>query len=608
MSHKNVLQYGLIPVLFFMLISLKSYSQKDTILVDFGNTASVAPWNNLSGTSIGSSIPSLTNSRGFVTTMGLAVNDAFGGINSDGTQSPANVLGFPPTSTRDSFYGNTSIFNGKVETTGGLIFSGLKPDKKYTFEIFASRTATDNRETYYALSGQSTDIVYLNPSSNTGKTVIDSLYPAIDGTIRISVGAGPNNTNTTGFFYIGALKLIYGHEASTGPASLKLKSPVGGEFWQVARKPLIMWDSQNIEEVAIGYSTDNGSTWTVIDTVAAYTRQLAWRIPDVPSARCLIRISGKDQTAISDSVFEISNNNKNYTIVVLGSSTSAGTGASCTDSSWVGRFRRTLFQKDTRFSVTNLAIGGYTTYHILPTGTAIPAGVNVSIDKTHNVTWGLSYKPYAMIVNMPSNDAANNFPVTNQMNNLRMVYQKAQSAGVKMWLTTTQPRNFGLASQIALQKNMKDSTLACFGSQVIDFWSGTADDRGFIQSKYDNGDGIHLNDSGHRYIYEKVMEKSPDFLAALKEFLSVKQIGKPHDEATVYPNPAKDVVNIDCFVSGSNPTHIYLYNSIGTLVRSEQVTQNHFQLDVQDLNPGIYYYKIVENNRTFVSDKLIIKD
>jgi len=608
MTHKSTKLNGFFAVLFFMLISLKSYSQRDTILVDFGNTASSAPWNNISGTSNGSSISSLTNSKGITSAINLTINDAFGGINSDGTLSPATALGFPVSSTRDSFYGNTASFNGKVETTGGMIVSGLQTDKKYTFEFFASRTATDNRETYFSLSGQTKDTVYLNPSSNTNKTVLDSLYPASDGTIQITVGVGPKNNNTTGFFYIGALKLIYDHEVSIGPASLTIQSPVGGEFWQVAKKPFIMWESHNIDEVAIDYSTDNGSSWMAIDTVAGYTKQYAWKIPDVPSANCLIRLKGKNLTALSNNVFEIANTNKIHTIVILGSSTSAGTGASCADSSWVGRFRKTLFQKDTRFSVVNLAIGGYTTYHILPTGTSIPTGVNISIDKTHNVTWGLTSKPFAMIVNMPSNDAANNFPVQNQMNNLRMVYNKALSKGVKMWITTTQPRNFGVASQITLQKNMRDSTLACFGSRAIDFWSGTADDKGYIQSKYDNGDGIHLNDSGHRYIFEKAMEKYTDIFAALKEYLSVEQIEKQINQPCVYPNPASDVINIDYIRTGNNLPNFYLYNALGTMVRSEQITNNQVQIQIQDLHPGLYFYKIVENNRTIVSDKLIIKD
>lgn len=55
-------------------------------------------------------------------------------------------------------------------------------------------------------------------------------------------------------------------------------------------------------------------------------------------------------------------------IVVLGSSTAAGTGTTNPDSAWVNRFRNYFVAQDSSFRVINLAVGGYTTYHIMPTG------------------------------------------------------------------------------------------------------------------------------------------------------------------------------------------------------------------------------------------------
>src|SRR5690349_18464412 len=75
-------------------------------------------------------------------------------------------------------------------------------------------------------------------------------------------------------------------------------------------------------------------------------------------------------------------------IVVLGSSTAFGTGASSVDSSWVGRLQKahrlnTSDNLDT--IVTNLAVGGYNTYHIMPTGFVPPAN-RPAPDPLHNVT------------------------------------------------------------------------------------------------------------------------------------------------------------------------------------------------------------------------------
>ncbi|MFT5667674.1 MAG: lysophospholipase L1-like esterase, partial [Vicingaceae bacterium] len=53
-------------------------------------------------------------------------------------------------------------------------------------------------------------------------------------------------------------------------------------------------------------------------------------------------------------------------VVVLGSSTAAGTGPSSSDSAWVNRYRRHLQALNPQNVVTNLGVGGTTTYNIMP--------------------------------------------------------------------------------------------------------------------------------------------------------------------------------------------------------------------------------------------------
>src|SRR4051812_31641375 len=54
------------------------------------------------------------------------------------------------------------------------------------------------------------------------------------------------------------------------------------------------------------------------------------------------------------------------TFVVLGSSTAFGTGASSSDSSWVGLLAAKFARDKKDFTVVNLAVSGFTTYQILP--------------------------------------------------------------------------------------------------------------------------------------------------------------------------------------------------------------------------------------------------
>ena len=87
-------------------------------------------------------------------------------------------------------------------------------------------------------------------------------------------------------------------------------------------------------------------------------------------------------------------------IVVVGSSTSAGTGASTSDSAYVSRYRAYVKSIDPRAIVVNLAVGGYTTYNVMPTGFVPPAG-RPTPNPLNNITRALAYKPWAILVNLP---------------------------------------------------------------------------------------------------------------------------------------------------------------------------------------------------------------
>lgn len=193
-------------------------------------------------------------------------------------------------------------------------------------------------------------------------------------------------------------------------------------------------------------------------------------------------------------------------IVVLGSSTAAGFGPNRIDSAWVNRYRAYVKSINPQNEVTNLAIGGTTTYQIMPTGYTPPPNRANPIP-TNNLTQAINLGADAIIVNMPSNDAANNFSISEQMSNFRILKQSADSAGVPIWICTTQPRNFSTA-QRALQVAVRDSILAVFGMQAIDFWSGTEDSLDGINPIYDAGDGIHLNDAGHALLLQRVVDKA----------------------------------------------------------------------------------------------------
>ncbi|MGI9175948.1 MAG: SGNH/GDSL hydrolase family protein, partial [Rhodothermales bacterium] len=143
-------------------------------------------------------------------------------------------------------------------------------------------------------------------------------------------------------------------------------------------------------------------------------------------------------------------------IVVLGSSTAAGTGPSDPDSAWVNRYRRHLQAMGPQYDVVNLAVGGYTTYQLLPTDSA-PTDGRPAPDSAHNITQALSLDPDAILINLPSNDAANGFSVEDQLANYALMLERAEAQNVPIWIATTQPRNLDEAGR-AMQVAMRDST------------------------------------------------------------------------------------------------------------------------------------------------------
>lgn len=202
---------------------------------------------------------------------------------------------------------------------------------------------------------------------------------------------------------------------------------------------------------------------------------------------------------------------QNFKIVVLGSSTAAGAGVLHPDSAWVNRYRNYLQSINPDNEVINLAVGGFSSYKVMPTGFIPPAG-RPTPDVTHNITYALGFSPDAIIVNLPSNDVSASYSLAEQNFNLDSIYNLSLANNVPMWITTTQPKNMP-ASFRQLQAQMRDSIFAHFGAFAIDFWTTLAMPDNSMDPIYDAGDGTHLNDAAHAILLDRVIEAEiPEFL------------------------------------------------------------------------------------------------
>jgi hypothetical protein len=94
--------------------------------------------------------------------------------------------------------------------------------------------------------------------------------------------------------------------------------PNGGENWIGDSQHNVTWTSQNITNVSIEYSTDNGSSWiSVISSTPASGGSYNWEVPNTPSTECLVRISDASNTSVndvSDATFTITASNPMITV------------------------------------------------------------------------------------------------------------------------------------------------------------------------------------------------------------------------------------------------------------------------------------------------------
>ena len=78
---------------------------------------------------------------------------------------------------------------------------------------------------------------------------------------------------------------------------------------------------------------------------------------------------------------------------------------------------------------------------------------------------------------------------------------------------------------------------------------------------------------------------------------------------TVYPNPASQLVTIKVEQFDERDYQVHIYNSEGRhIYTSERVSSSQIKLDVSQLNPGLYYYKLHNaSEKGIIAGKIVIQ-
>ncbi len=217
-------------------------------------------------------------------------------------------------------------------------------------------------------------------------------------------------------------------------------------------------------------------------------------------------------TFLSSILFFISTNTSaQIKVVIMGSSTAYGVGASSYANSWAGKTEAYYNQNtadglDTVFY--NIAAPAYDTYQEMPSDFIPPAGRPLP-DDSFNVTMALSYHPDIVIISLPSNDINYGYSKAEYINNLKLMSSTIFAAGVTgCYITTTQPRNDMDDSHRDSLRVMVDSINRAFGPYAINFWDDlvTQDGLNMLRDEYRAAPSpVHVNDAGHELLFERIL-------------------------------------------------------------------------------------------------------
>ncbi len=82
---------------------------------------------------------------------------------------------------------------------------------------------------------------------------------------------------------------------------ISITSPSEGEIWMEQGSYTIRWESQEVDQIDIEYSVDNGSSWlSIVSSLDAVSKNHLWILPSTPSTESRIRIMDAEDTTYSD--------------------------------------------------------------------------------------------------------------------------------------------------------------------------------------------------------------------------------------------------------------------------------------------------------------------
>jgi Leucine-rich repeat (LRR) protein len=236
---------------------------------------------------------------------GLTDNTSCGGLNISW-----NGLYTDNTGLRDFL--NTKQVGGDWESTQTIAPIGLSTSEETDNSVKISWTPiqyqSDSggyRVYYSTIPGSGYTLAHTTTDKTVDNYTVADLSPGTTYyfVVKTITNSHANNQNTVVSDYS-----IEISGATTGDTLFTLTDPLPGSVLMQEDMAGIMWTTNGtVNNVELYYSTDNGSTWDLIDGPIPNLGYYDWIVPTTPSTQCLVKVVNADGGGedVTDGVFTI---------------------------------------------------------------------------------------------------------------------------------------------------------------------------------------------------------------------------------------------------------------------------------------------------------------
>ncbi len=285
-------------------------------------------------------------------------------------------------------------------------------------------------------------------------------------------------------------------------------------------------------------------------------------------------------------------------ICVMGSSsawgyfTVNGTQLYPRDSGWAFKLKKHFKDLGVIDTLYNIAANSSSCYDGMPSSYMPPPGRNQPY-YPFNITRAVSLvpKPDVIIVNYPTNqyDWLSKEEI---LFCLQTIKDSANAAGIRCYITTTQPRDNFSATERQKLKELRDLIILRFGVYAIDFWTDVTVPVNMMNPQYNLGDNVHLTPAAHTILKNRAVNANIFFSTvpvSMSQLYAQKKANSVLLQWSTYTELNSHHFEVQRSTDGKNFVTIATLPAAG----NSSLTKNY---SVEDVHPnnGNNIYRVIE--------------